>query len=882
MADLMSLMATLSLDSSEYENGINRSKGLVSSLGGAITTAMKVGAAGIVAATGAVAAFAKSAVEVGASFDSSMSQVAATMGNVDDMSQESFDKLKQYATDMGVAFDDTTTATELSQEALRAFAQEMGATTAFSASQAADALNYMALAGYDATTSMDMLPNVLNLAAAGGMELATASDMVTDASSALGLSLDETSVLVDQMAKASSKSNTSVSQLGEAILTIGATARGVKGGTQELSTVLGVLADNGIKGAEGGTHLRNAILSLQTPTKDGAEALAKLGMSYADMYDEAGNLRSLPEIFQKMSGAMEGMTQQSKDAIVSGIFNKTDLAAMNALIGTSTDRWNELSAAIGDSAGAADAMAKTQLDNLNGDITYFKSALEGAQILLSDQLTPYLREFVQFGTESINTLSDAFKEGGLSGAMEALGDILSKGLGLIIDKIPVFVDAGVKLLSALGRGIISNIPLLLDAAGQIVSNLWKGIQENWAGSSNVLNELFTTLKDYITENGSSFIEEGYNFITNFINGFIEAIPDAVENFANVITGINDYIFEHLPEFTEKGFEIITNLATGIIENLPTIITAFGNIIANSISNILTYLPQFLEQGANFILNMVNGIGAHSNEIFSAITSVISNLISIIMTQLPNFLSKGIEIIMNLAQGILNNLPELLSAGTQSAVDLIAEIASHLPEFLEKGIELLGQVGAGLIQAIPDLIANIPVIISNIVDTFMSYDWLSIGVNIISGIGSGIMNAAGDLASAALDAVSNAWNAMTGWLGIASPSKKAKRVIGRNWALGIGEGFEENMPEDEMIGSVESTMKNMQNALTMEPLGIPVTSANENNGGNMMAALYGLLAQYLPQISANKDIYFNDGTWAGRLAPAVNEELGRIAEWEAAQ
>ena len=882
MADLMSLMATLSLDSSAYENGINKSKGLVSSLGGAITTAMKVGAAGIVAATRAVTAFAKSAVEVGASFDSSMSQVAATMGNVDDMSQESFDKLKQYATDMGVAFDDTTTATELSQEALRAFAQEMGATTAFSASQAADALNYMALAGYDATTSMDMLPNVLNLAAAGGMELATASDMVTDASSALGLSLDETSVLVDQMAKASSKSNTSVSQLGEAILTIGATARGVKGGTQELSTVLGVLADNGIKGAEGGTHLRNAILSLQTPTKDGAEALAKLGMSYADMYDEAGNLRSLPEIFQKMSGAMEGMTQQSKDAIVSGIFNKTDLAAMNALIGTSTDRWNELSAAIGDSAGAADAMAKTQLDNLNGDITYFKSALEGAQILLSDQLTPYLREFVQFGTESINTLSDAFKEGGLSGAMEALGDILSKGLGLIIDKIPVFVDAGVKLLSALGKGIISNIPLLLDAAGQIVVNLIQGIQDSWSGTADAMDEMLGTLVDYISEKAPEFARQGIDFIAGFVQGIVDAIPDAVAGFESVIIGINDYIFEQLPQFTEKGFEIITNLATGVIENLPTIITAFGNIIANLISHILTYLPQFLEQGANFILNMVNGIGAHSGEIFSAITSVISNLISIIMTQLPAFLSKGIEIIMNLAQGILNNLPELLSAGTQSAIQLLAEIASHLPEFLAKGIELLGQVGAGLIQAIPDLISNIPTIISNIVDAFMSYDWLSIGTNIISGIGSGIMNAAGDLASAALDAVSNAWNAMTGWLGIKSPSKKAKRVIGRNWALGIGEGFEENMPEDEMIGSVESTMKNMQNALTMEPLGIPVTSANENNGGNMMAALYGLLAQYLPQISADKDIYFNDGVWAGRLAPTINEELGRIAQWEAAQ
>lgn len=849
--DIFDLSAIIRLDSSQYESKLD-------SLKGSIGTIAKVGGAALTAATGAAVAFAKSSVYVGMSFDSAMSQVAATMG---------------------------TTTDQISE--LRDFAQEMGATTAFSATEAAEALNYMALAGYDADTSMQMLPNVLNLAAAGGIELAQASDMVTDAQSALGLSLDETTVMVDQMAKASSKSNTSVQQLGDAILTIGATARGVKGGTQELSTVLGVLADNGIKGAEGGTHLRNAILSLQTPTEDGAAALAQLGMSYADMYDEAGNLRSLPEIFQQMSGAMEGMTQQSKDAIISGIFNKTDLASINALLGTSTDRWNELSAAIGDSAGAAGEMAETQLDNLEGDTIKFKSALEGVQILLSDQLTPNLREFVQFGTKSLSTLSEAFEEGGLSGAMDALGGILSEGLALVIDKIPVFVDAGVKLLTALGKGIISNIPKLLDAAGQIVTNLIQGIQDSWSETSGAMDEMLDTLVDYISEKAPEFARQGVDFIAGFVQGIVEAIPDAVTGFESVMIGINDFIFENLPQFTEKGFEIITNLATGVIENLPTIITAFGNILANSISHILEFLPQFLEQGANFILNMVNGIGSNSGEIFSAITSVVSNLITLIMTQLPAFLSKGIEIIMNLAQGILNNLPELLSAGTQSAIQLLAEIASHLPEFLAKGIELLGQVGAGLIQAIPDLIANIPTIISSIVDTFMSYDWLSIGVNIISGIGSGIVSAAGDLVNSAVSAVSSAWNAMTGWLGIKSPSRKAKRVIGRNWALGIGEGFEESFPEGDMTGVVESAMKDMQNALSTNPFDVPVTatvegSPSRNNGGDVNAALYELLVQYLPQLSADRNIYFNDGTWAGRLAPTINEELGRIAQWEAAQ
>lgn len=142
--------------------------------------------------------------------------------------------------------------------------KKMGAETAFSAKKCVEALNYLALAGYDTQQMCDTLPTVLNLAAAGGIDLAAASDMVTDAMSALGMGVDKAEMMVDQMAKTASTTNTSVAQLGEGILTIGATAKSVKGGTAELNTALGILANNGIKGAEGGTHLRNVILFLQT------------------------------------------------------------------------------------------------------------------------------------------------------------------------------------------------------------------------------------------------------------------------------------------------------------------------------------------------------------------------------------------------------------------------------------------------------------------------------------------------------------------------------------------------------------------------------------------------------------------------------------------
>ena len=380
MAENYSVVATLSAKDQNFSSTFAKANSNISSFGKfaskGLATAAKIGAAAVGAVAGGMVIFGKQSIDAGRAFDASMSQVAATMG---------------------------TTVDQIGD--LRDFAQEMGRTTAFSATQSADALNYMALAGYDAKTSMAMLPNVLNLAAAGGIELAQASDMVTDAQSAFGLTTEQTTAMVDQMAKTSSKTNTSVQQLGEGFLKIGATARNLKGGTQELATMLGVLADNGIKGAEGGTHFRNILLSLQNPTKEGAAALEKMGVS---VYDASGKMRSTIDIFKDMKSGMAGMTDESKQAMLSGMFNKTDLAAVNALLNTTDQRFDELTASIGDCEGAAKQMADTQLDNLEGDVTLFKSALEGAQIALSDGLNPALRALTQAGTKGLEYLTSAF------------------------------------------------------------------------------------------------------------------------------------------------------------------------------------------------------------------------------------------------------------------------------------------------------------------------------------------------------------------------------------------------------------------------------------------------------------------------------------------
>lgn len=534
-----SIILGTEIDESGLKNGL---KGL----GSIAKAGMSVVAAGVGAAAAGITAFGTAAVDAGMTFDKSMSQVAATMGLTND---------------------------EIGN--LRDYAMEMGATTAFSASEAADALNYMALAGYDAQTSMEMLPNVLNLAAAGGIELAAASDMVTDAQSALGLTLEETTELVDKMATASSKSNTSVAQLGDAILTIGGTAKGLAGGTTELATALGILADNGIKGAEGGTALRNVILSLSAPTDKAAKKMAELGL---EVFDAEGNMRPLEDVFEDLNGALADMTEGEKTQVLNELFNKVDLKSVNALMATNKKRWQELSGAIDKAQGSAEKMANTQLDNLAGDITLFKSALEGAEITLSDALTPTIRDFVQTATIEIGKLDQAFKNGGLQGFSDQMGQSLSTAISKIGEYTPEIIKAAVTLASSLITNLLSEIaeqtPTLLRAAGALVKQLG---EEALNSLPDALANLGTILGDLIAD-GPRLLEIGLDFAGKLALGILQGIPGMVEGIATGFLGmfsepISDEVFA-----AQKELEALQTSLDGIISSIDTDLNnALGNV-----------------------------------------------------------------------------------------------------------------------------------------------------------------------------------------------------------------------------------------------------------------------------------------------------------------
>lgn len=368
---------------------------------------------------------AAASIEVGGEFESSMSNVAATMG---------------------MTADEINSGSE-SYKILENAAKECGATTKYSASEAADGLNYLALAGYSAEKSAATLPKVLDVAAAGGLDLAYASDLVTDSMAALSLETSDLDNYIDEMARTSQKSNTSIAQLGEATLVCAGTVNMTGQSLETMNAELGVLANNGIKGAEGGTHLRNVLLRLAAPTDIAAQSLDELGVQVSDA---DGNMRDLNDILIDMNTAMSDMSSEEKTQIISRIFEKTDIAAVNALMKGTNGEFENLSNELKNCSGAAKSMADTMNNNLKGKVTILKSSLEALGISAYDVFDDEMKVAVEGATQAVGRLQKSIEHGELGVSLDKLsksmGEFFENAIEVGEDALPVVIDGFTWLL----------------------------------------------------------------------------------------------------------------------------------------------------------------------------------------------------------------------------------------------------------------------------------------------------------------------------------------------------------------------------------------------------------------------------------------------------
>ena len=660
-----------------------------------ISGATKAMAAATVAGVGAVAAITKKAIDVGSGFEQAMSQVQATM------------------------LIDTNTADGVAAyETLENAARQCGRETAFSATEAAEGLNYLALAGYSAEEAATALPTVLRLAGAGAMELADASDMVTDAMSALGIEATQTNLesFADKMAKTASVSNTSVAQLGEAILTVGGTAKDLAGGTTELNVALGILADNGIKAAEGGTHLRNMILSLQNPrNSDAAAMFEKMGLS---AYDAQGNMRSLGDVFGDLNKQMAGLSAADVNNTLSTIFKQTDLAAARAMLAATADsvqslgsvvdaslaqngqslsqlginldemakgfdstmtseqfaaqmmqqygmdaesaglifeglssivegtgnRFDELTGKVNDSVGACQEMYNIQLDNLKGDLAILNSAAEDLYISIFKEINPGLRSMVQLGQEMLGKLSTAFDEGGLSGMVGAIGEVIADAVDAIADVAPKAVEMGVSLVTSFVEGIASSAGKLGNVASNIGSTFISGMFNLIPTVLLTGIDIAVSFAEGIVNGLPEIMESGATAMGGFVDGLVARGPEVINTALSLARTLAVGIVQNAPALISAGTELITGLITGLADgianNLPEIVEIAGQMVESISTALIEAAPKLFEAGKTLIEAAGKGISDSVKNTFDDIKNGSATLSEVAVTFAPFLLAAG--------------------------------------------------------------------------------------------------------------------------------------------------------------------------------------------------------------------------------------------------
>lgn len=391
----------------------------------------------------ALAGVAGYSIKVGSSFEAGMSKVQAVSGASNEQLQRLSDKAK-----------------------------EMGATTKFSATEAADAMNYMAMAGWKTEDMLNGIDGIMNLAAASGEDLATTSDIVTDALTAFGLTAQDSTHFADVLAAASSNANTNVSMMGETFKYVAPVAGSLGYSAEDCAVAIGLMANSGIKASQSGTALRSMFSRLAKPSKEVKEAMEKLNISLTDSH---GNMKSLDTLMGDLRNSFSGLSESEKAEMASSLAGQEAMSGLLAIVNASDADFNKLKDAIYGADGASAKMAETMQDNLKGKITITKSTIEGLGIKIYEEIEDPMKEAAEGTTDSVEQISSALENGGIDAAVEKTGNIIG-GLSVkIAQESPKMVDASVLLLKSFVQGIKKNKNQLKYASREIIDSLCDGL-----------------------------------------------------------------------------------------------------------------------------------------------------------------------------------------------------------------------------------------------------------------------------------------------------------------------------------------------------------------------------------------------------------------------
>lgn len=602
-------------------------------------------------------------------------------------------------------------ATGKDLEMLEKVAKEMGATTKFSATEASDALAYMALAGWDAEQMAAGLEPSLKLAGAAGMDLALTTDIVTDTMSMFGMEASEATKMTDMLAYAQANSNTDVQQLGEALKYCGASANAMGYDLADTTALLGTFADQGLKGSSAGTTLNSMFRDMKKNAKDGAIAIGKTNIA---IVDSKGNYRDMNSILADVEKATKGMTTAQRDQALSSIWGTEALKGVNMAFQAGSKKIKDFESAIRNSDGAASKMYDTMQNNLKGSIDNLKSAFEGVMITIGERLIPIFQKLVDKVTNALtwfNNLSPSIQSIiiAVGGFIAVLGPLLLLIGGLIIFAANVTTALGTLSAAFAAGGTAATIfggalTLLTGPVGLVIAAIvgviavgylliknWDVIKakslEVWEYIKTTVINVWNGIKEFtITcwEGIKSFLSSVWQAIWNVIGPTVTFIADIISMAWQTIKSITSTIWNSIKSILSSVWELIKASITLNLTIIKTIITTAWNVVKtvtttiwNGIKSIIntvwSAIKPIVQAGANFVKSIVTTVWNSIKSVTTAIWNGIKSAINIVWNGIKSIVSTGANAVKSVISTVFGTLEAILTAPFKAASKVISGI-----------------------------------------------------------------------------------------------------------------------------------------------------------------------------------------------------------------
>lgn len=812
--DLFDLFAKISLDTSEYDEGLRGASSRFKDFGSNLSSALsgtkdlfapavegfqKIEGVGKTAgeyigkaakafgtASLAVAGWGGTAVKAGMSFDATMSQVSAISGATGD----DFDALRKKAI-------------------------EMGASTQFSASEAAEALTYMGMAGWKTEDMLDGIAGIMDLAAINGGNLASTADIVTDALTAFGMQASDSGHFADVLAVASSNANTNVGMMGETFKYMAPVAGALGYTAEDTALAIGLMANSGIKASQAGTSLRSIITRLSTDAGASSKSLGALGVLTqqlgVEFYNTDGTARSLNDVIMDSREAWRGLSEEQQVSYAKTIAGQEAMSAWLALMNAAPADVEKLTLALENCDGAAKDMAETMMDNLAGDIKYFQSALESLQITVSDALNPMLRQFTQFGTQAMEELTLGFQSGGVDGMLDAFAKLIPLAITGLMEWAPEFASVSLKFMLSLADGLIDSAEPVLNAGSEVIDILITGI-DDWlsANSQDIVSigiDVIDTLSNGFTKAGSVISKHIGDFIPLIADAFLSYHESLFTVGLDILAAIATGIVENKDEIQRMASETIKNMALSLRENAPDIIEGAIALIEALAGAVVENWPLIMEVGAEIIGKLVEGIMGSTPSFIGAIALLLPHINNVI------------HVIGNVG-GAVMNIAKIIGSGIGS----ILSVGKVLMSGLSALWALISANPIGAIITVIGLLVGAFIYLWNTSEGFREF-WIGLWENLV-----GAVSAAWEGITGFFSGIGNAISDFWGWL---TGSEKE--------ALDTMES-DVNGTWDSIEGSTTETFGNMETALSgsLNNMVTAAGSATENIEHSVTSKWDGLL------------------------------------------